>query len=117
MAKPNFEKRISSMKQPAAPRIKNKDGSYSTHRMFSYETSDAAGNPEYKAAATVVQTAPATLRKRAQLTEMSMDDAVKWAEANKEFKTFKTAEEAQAWASGGYKKSARPRKLSKGPKG
>lgn len=85
----NFEKRI----QNPVLRIKNQDGSASTHEMMSWEQ-----DGRYFAAPTIVE------KEKGKLIELSEEDAVKYALQTGEFKEFKTDQEAKDYANNGYKK-------------
>jgi len=84
----NFEQRI----QNPELKIQNKDGSFSTHKMMSFEA-----DGKYYAAPTIVE-------KDGKLVELSKKDAVQYALKNKEYKEFKTEKASQQYAEGGYKK-------------
>lgn len=98
----NFESRIKTMNSPKALKLKNPDGSYSTHSM-AYASTDRG----YIAYPTVVEINKGTL------TRLSGDVAAKYALATGEYKQFnprpkgKASESAKAraaaYASGGYK--------------
>jgi len=86
--KTNFEKRIEDPKLF----IENPDGTKSTHKMMSFET-----DGKYYAAPTIIE-------KDGKLVELDEDAAYEHAMRTKEYKEFTTEAEAQAYASGGYKK-------------
>lgn len=98
----NFERRIATMNSPKALKLKNSDGSYSTHSM-AYASTDRG----YIAYPTVVEMNKGTL------TRLSSDVAVKYALATGEYKQFKPRPKgkiaesakarAEAYAAGGYK--------------
>ena len=98
----NFERRIATMNSPNALKIKNPDGSYSTHSMTYGST-----NRGYIAYPTVVERTPGTL------TRLSSAEAAKYALATGEYKQFKprpkgkpsesAKSRAAAYAAGGYK--------------
>jgi len=98
----NFEQRIKTMNSPNALKLKNKDGSYSTHSM-AYGSTDRG----YIAYPTVVELNKGTL------TRLDSKTAAKYALATGEFKEFKprpkgkVSESAEnrtkAYAAGGYK--------------
>ncbi len=89
----NFVQRV--LEPEKFPRIDNPDGSYSTHLMAS---AGVAGKEI--AFPTIIQ------GKEGKLQKLSMDEAVKYALANKEYIEFPTHKEADAFASGEYKKAA-----------
>ena len=95
----NFEQRI----QNPALNIKNKDGSTSTHKMMSFEA-----DGKYYAAPTIVQQGDS-------LVELPFKQAVDYAFKNKEFKEFKTNQEASDYANNGYKKGT-PLETKQAPK-
>ena len=86
--KTNFENRI---KNPVLT-IKNEDGSVSTHKMMSFEA-----DGKFYAAPTIIE-------REGKLEELSQEDAIDYAFKNNEYKEFKTENEAQEYARGGYKK-------------
>lgn len=86
---PPFEKRLH---QIPYPRIKNADGSYSTHRM-----SDAEVDGRYIAYPTIQQ------MDDGRLAELVQQEALRRALKRKNYREFPTAEEASAYARGGYK--------------
>lgn len=98
----NFERRIATMNSPNALKIKNPDGSYSTHEM-----AYASVGRGYIAYPTVVEI------QKGKLTRLSGKDAINYAIATGEYKEFlprpkgKIAESAkaraEAYAAGGYK--------------
>lgn len=87
----NFEQRI--LNPNSYPKIQNGDGTFSTHRM-------AWGGDEgnYMAYPTIVQ------QPDGQLQRLDDKAALAHAQDNKEFRHFSKAEDAQAYAEGGYKK-------------
>ncbi len=82
-----FEQRI----QKPFLRIQNEDGSISTHRM-------ASGEVDGKQVAF-----PTIVNINGKLKELPIDEAFDYAIKNNEYKEFKTQEEAQKYAEGGYK--------------
>lgn len=88
----NFEKRV--LNPSAYPVLKNEDGSISTHSM-----AWGGGDGKFFAYPTVVQGPDGNL--------VRLDDRTAWAHAmeTKEFREFATPEDADAYASGGYKSS------------
>lgn len=85
--KTNFEKRILN----PSLKIKNQDGSVSTHKMMSFE---AEG--KYYAAPTIVEI-------NGKLKELQPKEAIDYALKNGEYKEFKTDSEAKKYADGDYK--------------
>lgn len=99
-----FEKRIN---QPKQPYIKNADGSVSTHKMAWDNLPD--GTPI---------AFPTIVNINGELKELKGDEAWDYAVNNKEYKTFKTNEEAENYAGGEYKKGTplenfKPQSISK----
>ncbi|AUV61841.1 hypothetical protein HWB52_gp26 [Pseudomonas phage Littlefix] len=88
----NFEKRV--LKPNEYPAIPNDDGSVSTHRMAYGET-----DGRYVAYPTIVQP-----KKANELVELGDRDAFEYAMKSGEYRSFKTEDEAKAYAEGGYKK-------------
>ena len=86
--KTNFEQRIANPTET----IKNADGTESTHKMMSFEA-----DGKFYAAPTIV-------KQNGKLVELSPKDAIDYAFKNKEFKEFKTDQEARDYANNGYKK-------------
>lgn len=85
--KKKFEQRLNN---PTLS-LKNKDGTYSTHEMISFES-----DGKYYAA-------PRIIERNGKLERLSKDDAYNYAMQNKEYKEFKTEKEARAYAQGNYK--------------
>lgn len=96
----NFVQRV--LEPDKYPRIDNPDGSYSTHLMSS---AGVAGKEI--AFPTIIQD------KNGKLQKLSMDEAIKHALNNKEYIEFSTQEEADAFASGEYKKAAQKLRKNK----
>lgn len=88
----NFEKRV--LKPNSYPAIQNEDGSESTHRMAYGET-----DGRYVAYPTIVQP-----KGSKELMPLDDREAFEYAMKNREFRSFKTEDEAKAYAEGGYKK-------------
>lgn len=86
--KTNFEQRIEN----PVLKIKNKDGSVSTHKMMSFES-----DGKFYAAPTIVE-------QDGKLKELPEEQAIDYAFKTGELKEFKSQEEAQRYAEGGYKK-------------
>ena len=86
----NFEKRV--LNPSSYPRIYNGDGSVSTHRMAWGEA-----DGKFMAYPTIVQQGN-------ELKQLNDQEAFQHAVRNKEFRSFDRAEDAEAYASGGYKK-------------
>lgn len=87
----NFEKRLN---QPEK-NIQNEDGTTSTHKMMS-------ANVDGKEIAL-----PTIVEIDGKLKELSINEAIDHALRTGEYKEFKTQEEAQAYAEGGYKKGTK----------
>jgi hypothetical protein len=90
----NFVQRVVEMQRMPyynTPRIRNNDGSFSTHKMMSGETDDRG-----IVFPTVVQNPDGSL------TELSPDEAFEYARANNEAITFSSPEEAD-WYARNYK--------------
>ena len=88
-ASTNFEKRL----YKPSLKIKNADGSESTHKMMSFEA-----DGKFYAAPTIVEI-------DGKLKELSQDEAIRYALTTGEYKQFKSDKQAQEYAKGGYKKS------------
>ncbi len=89
----NFVKRI--LEPNKYPQMDNQDGTFSSHLM----ASATVGGKEF-VFPTIIQD------KDGELKKLSMDAAIKYALKNKEYIEFRTQEEADTFASGGYKKAA-----------
>lgn len=87
----NFEKRVLTPSQ--YPVLPQEDGSIATHKMAWSDLDDG-----FMAYPTVVQ------GKDGKLAELDGRQAYEYALANKEFRKFPTAQEAEDYARGGYKK-------------
>ena len=75
--------------------IKNPDGSVSTHKMATAEVDG-------------MQIAfPTIVEQNGELVELPINEAIDFALKNNEFAEFANAEDAQAWANGGYKRGTK----------
>lgn len=82
---PEWEQRL-MMDTP--PFIQNPDGSFSTHKMISFDN----------------MAAPTIVMMDGKLKELSPEEAMDYAMKNRTYKRFKTPEEASDYANNGYKK-------------